>query len=65
MTSMRERYPEAMALADLSNATADTARTIWFAFLAFMTFLALAIFGTTHRDLFLGNPLALATANLD
>jgi len=56
---MRERYPEAMALADHANQAADGARTIWFGFLAFMTFLALAVFGTSHSDLFLATPLAL------
>jgi|GEM_PF-2935355 len=59
MSSTQERYPEAMALADLANATADSARTLWFGFIAFGTFLALAVFGTSHRDLFLANPLAL------
>ncbi|MCG8448365.1 MAG: pentapeptide repeat-containing protein [Pirellulales bacterium] len=56
---MDERYPEAMKLAKLANDAAESARTIWVGFLAFMTFLALAAFGTSHVNLFLRSPLAL------
>ncbi len=57
--SMGEKYREVMALAGHVNGASDGVRTLWLGFLAFMTFLALAVFGTTHEDLFLETPLAL------
>lgn len=54
-----ERYGEALALCGLVNEQSERMVAIWATLLGACTFLALAAFGTDHRDLFLRSPLAL------
>jgi hypothetical protein len=50
---------EAEALAATLNHSAERVQTLWFSFLIFMVYLAIAAGTTTHRMLFLRSPLNL------
>ncbi|MFZ3325040.1 MAG: pentapeptide repeat-containing protein [Methylocella sp.] len=56
---------EAEALAAALNHSAERVQTLWFSFLTFMLYLAIATWTTTHRMLFLGSPLKLPVLNID
>ena len=55
---------EAEALADALNHSAERVQTLWFSFLTFMIYLAIATGTTTHRMLFLEEPLSLPVLNI-
>ncbi len=55
---------EAEALAAALNHSAERVQTLWFSFLAFMLYLAIAAGTTTHRMLFLESPLNLPVLNI-
>jgi hypothetical protein len=55
---------EAEALAASLNRSAERAQTRWFSFLIFMVYLAIATGTTTHRMLFLEEPLNLPVLNI-
>jgi Pentapeptide repeats (8 copies) len=55
---------EAEALASALNHSAERVQTLWFSFLTFMLYLAVAIGTTTHRMLFLEEPLNLPVLNI-
>lgn len=55
---------EAEALAAALNHSAERVQTLWFSFLTFMLYLAVAIGTTTHRMLFLESPLNLPVLNI-
>src|SRR5450631_4490805 len=55
---------EAEALAAALNHSAERAQTLWFSFLTFMLYLAIATGTTTHRMLFLKSPLNLPVLNI-
>ena len=46
------------------NHSAERVQTLWFSFLTFMTYLAIAAGTTTHRMLFLEEPLNLPVLNI-
>jgi hypothetical protein len=56
---------EAEALAAALNHSAERVQTLWFSFLTFMVYLAIAAGTTTHRMLFLESPLKLPVLNID
>jgi hypothetical protein len=56
---------EAEALATALNRSAERVQTLWFSFLTFMVYLAIAAGTTTHRMLFLESPLKLPVLNID
>jgi hypothetical protein len=56
---------EAEALAAALNHSAERVQTLWFSFLTFMLYLAVATGTTTHRMLFLESPLKLPVLNID
>lgn len=55
---------EAEALAAALNHSAERVQTLWFTFLTFMVYLAIAAGTTTHRMLFLKSPLNLPVLNI-
>jgi hypothetical protein len=55
---------EAEALAAALNHSAERVQTLWFSFLTFMVYLAIAAGTTTHRMLFLEEPLNLPVLNI-
>jgi hypothetical protein len=55
---------EAEALASALNHSAERVQTLWFSFLTFMLYLAIAAGTTTHRMLFLEEPLNLPVLNI-
>ena len=55
---------EAEALAAALNHSAERVQTLWFSFLTFMIYLAVATGTTTHRMLFLESPLNLPVLNI-
>jgi cytochrome b subunit of formate dehydrogenase len=55
---------EAEALASALNHSAERVQTLWFSFLTFMLYLAIATGTTTHRMLFLEEPLNLPVLNI-
>src|SRR6202045_330596 len=55
---------EAEALASTLNHSAERVQTLWFSFLTFMVYLAIATGTTTHRMLFLESPLNLPVLNI-
>jgi hypothetical protein len=55
---------EAEALAAALNHSAERVQTLWFSFLTFMLYLAIATGTTTHRMLFLKEPLNLPVLNI-
>jgi uncharacterized protein YjbI with pentapeptide repeats len=55
---------EAEALAAALNHSAERVQTLWFSFLTFMLYLAIATGTTTHRMLFLESPLNLPVLNI-
>ncbi len=55
---------EAEALAAALNHSAERVQTLWFSFLTFMIYLAVATGTTTHRMLFLEEPLNLPVLNI-
>ena len=55
---------EAEALASSLNHSAERVQTLWFSFLTFMLYLAIATGTTTHRMLFLESPLNLPVLNI-
>lgn len=55
---------EAEALASALNRSAERVQTLWFSFLIFMVYLAIATATTTHRMLFLESPLNLPVLNI-
>jgi hypothetical protein len=55
---------EAEALAAALNHSAERVQTLWFSFLTFMLYLAIATGTTTHRMLFLEEPLNLPVLNI-
>ena len=55
---------EAEALASALNHSAERVQTLWFSFLTFMLYLAIAAGTTTHRMLFLERPLNLPVLNI-
>src|SRR5271166_2420269 len=55
---------EAEALAGALNHSAERAQTLWFSYLIFMLYLAIATWTTTHRMLFLESPLNLPVLNI-
>jgi uncharacterized protein YjbI with pentapeptide repeats len=56
---------EAEALAAALNHSAERVQTLWFSFLTFMVYLAIAAGTTTHRMLFLESPLKLPVLDID
>jgi hypothetical protein len=60
----RARHQEAEALAAALNHSAERVQTLWFSFLTFMLYLAIATGTTTHRMLFLEEPLNLPVLNI-
>src|SRR5262249_13585070 len=56
---------EAEALAAALNHSAERVQTLWFSFLTFMVYLAIAAGTTTHRIVFLESPLKLPVLNID
>ncbi len=65
MASIAAQYPEAKALCDHTNSAANEARTIWFGFLTYGTFLLVAVSGTTHKMLFLQTPISLPVLSIN
>jgi hypothetical protein len=55
---------EAEALAAALNHSAERVQTLWFSFLTFMLYLAIAAGTATHRMLFLEEPLNLPVLNI-
>jgi uncharacterized protein YjbI with pentapeptide repeats len=55
---------DAEALAAALNHSAERAQTLWFSFLTFMVYLAIATGTTTHRMLYLETPLNLPVLNI-
>jgi len=55
---------EAEAFVDALNHSAERVQTLWFSFLTFMLYLAVATGTTTHRMLFLESPLNLPVLNI-
>lgn len=55
---------EAEAFVDALNHSAERVQTLWFSFLTFMLYLAIAAGTTTHRMLFLESPLNLPVLNI-
>ncbi len=55
---------EAEALASALNHSAERVQTLWFSFLTFMLYLAIATGTTSHRMLFLESPLNLPVLNI-
>ena len=55
---------EAEALTTALNHSAERVQTLWFSFLTFMLYLAIATGTTTHRMLFLESPLNLPVLNI-
>ncbi|MGH6837283.1 MAG: pentapeptide repeat-containing protein [Methylocella sp.] len=55
---------EAEAFVDALNHSAERVQTLWFSFLTFMLYLAIATGTTTHRMLFLEEPLNLPVLNI-
>ncbi len=55
---------DAEALAAALNHSAERVQTLWFSFLTFMVYLAVATGTTTHRMLFLESPLNLPVLNI-
>jgi uncharacterized protein YjbI with pentapeptide repeats len=55
---------EVEALASALNHSAERVQTLWFSFLTFMIYLAIAAGTTTHRMLFLESPLNLPVLNI-
>jgi hypothetical protein len=55
---------EAEAFVDALNHSAERVQTLWFSFLTFMIYLAIAAGTTTHRMLFLKDPLTLPVLNI-
>jgi uncharacterized protein YjbI with pentapeptide repeats len=55
---------EAEALASALNHSAERVQNLWFSFLIFMVYLAIATGTTTHRMLFLEEPLNLPVLNI-
>ncbi len=55
---------EAEAFVDALNHSAERVQTLWFSFLTFMLYLAIAAGTTTHRMLFLEEPLNLPVLNI-
>ncbi len=55
---------EAEALASALNHSAERVQTLWFSFLTFMVYLAIATGTTTHRMLFLEEPLNLPVLDI-
>jgi hypothetical protein len=55
---------EAEALAGALNHSAERVQTLWFSFLTFMLYLAIAAGTTTHRMLFREDPLNLPVLNI-
>jgi hypothetical protein len=55
---------EAEALAAALNHSAERVQTLWFSFLTFMIYFAIAAGTTTHRMLFLESPLNLPVLNI-
>lgn len=55
---------EAEALAGALNHSAERVQTLWFSFLIFMVYLAIATGTTTHRMLLLEEPLNLPVLNI-
>lgn len=55
---------EAEALAAALNRSAERVQNLWFSFLIFMVYLAIATGTTTHRMLFLEEPLNLPVLNI-
>ena len=55
---------EAEGLASALNHSAERVQTLWFSFLTFMLYLAVATGTTTHRMLFLEEPLNLPVLNI-
>jgi uncharacterized protein YjbI with pentapeptide repeats len=55
---------DAEALAAALNHSAERVQTLWFSFLTFMLYLAVATGTTTHRMLFLKEPLNLPVLNI-
>jgi hypothetical protein len=55
---------DAEALAAALNYSAERVQTLWFSFLTFMLYLAIATGTTTHRMLFLKDPLNLPVLNI-
>lgn len=62
---MADLYPECAALCEHANRAASEARTIWFGFLAYGAFLTVAVAGTTHRMMFLEEPIALPILSIE
>jgi hypothetical protein len=56
---------EVEALASALNHSAERVQTLWFSFLTFTLYLAIATWTTTHRMLFLESPLNLPVLNID
>jgi hypothetical protein len=50
--------------ADTKEGSAERVQTLWFSFLIFMVYLAIATGTTTHRMLFLEEPLSLPVLNI-
>jgi hypothetical protein len=55
---------EAKDFVDALNHSAERVQTLWFSFLTFMIYLAIATGTTTHRMLFLESPLNLPVLNI-
>jgi hypothetical protein len=55
---------DAEALAAALNGSAERVQNLWFSFLIFMVYLAIATGTTTHRKLFLESPLNLPVLNI-
>jgi len=55
---------EAKDFVDALNHSAERVQTLWFSFLTFMLYLAIATGTTTHRMLFLESPLNLPVLNI-
>jgi hypothetical protein len=55
---------EAEAFVDALNHSAERVQTLWFSFLTFMLYFAIATWTTTHRILFLASPLTLPVLNI-
>jgi hypothetical protein len=55
---------DAEALASALNHSAERVQTLWFSFLTFMLYLAIATGTTTHRMLFLEEPINLPVLNI-
>jgi Pentapeptide repeats (8 copies) len=64
-TALAEKAKDLQALRDAVVDAASISAGLWFSYLFVLFYLAVALGGVTHRDLFLANPVKLPFLNVD